>query len=119
MGFDLVVEEKIREAIRQGAFDGLPGAGKPLLLDDDRMIPEDLRMAYRILKNSGFVPPELETRKEAVDLRRLIEAGIEDDAGRRRALTRLALIETALEARGGSLPRASAYYGRIVERLTR
>ena len=123
MGFDLVVEEKIREAIRQGAFDDLPGAGKPLVLDDDRMVPEDLRMAYRILKNAGFVPPELETRREAVDLRRLIEAGIEDDVERRRALTRLALIETALEARGrpfcSRLPRGSSYYGRIVERLTR
>ena len=119
VGFELVVEERIREAIRQGVFDDLPGAGKPLLLDDDTMVPEDLRMGYRILKNSGFVPPELETRKEAVDLLRLIEAGIEDDAERRRALTRLALIETALEARGGSLPRGSPYYRRIVDRLTR
>ena len=122
VGFELVVEERIKEAIREGAFDDLPGAGKPLVLDDDTLVPEDLRMAYRILKNSGFVPPELETRKEAVDLRRLIEAGIEDDAERRRALTRLALIETALEARGGPmsrLPRASPYYDRIVERFTR
>ena len=121
VGFELVVEERIREAIRQGEFDDLPGAGKPLLFDD-RMVPEDLRMAYRILKNSGFVPPELETRKEAVDLLRLIEAGIEDDAERRRALTRIALIETALDARGGSLsrlPRALPYYDRIVERFTR
>lgn len=122
VGFDLVVEEKIREAIRQGAFDDLPGAGKPLVLDDDRMVPEDLRMAYRILKNAGFVPPELETRREAVDLRRLIEAGIEDDAERRGAVTRLALIEAALEARGGPLPRlphTSPYYDRIVDRFTR
>ncbi|HEY5863252.1 MAG TPA: DnaJ family domain-containing protein [Casimicrobiaceae bacterium] len=122
MGFELVVEERIREAIREGTFDDLPGAGKPLVLDDDRMVPEDLRMAFRILKNSGLVPPELETRKEAVDLRRLIEAGIEDDAERRRALTRLALIETALEARGGRLsrlPRTSPYYDQIVERFTR
>jgi hypothetical protein len=122
MGFDLVVEEKIKEAMRAGAFDDLPGAGKPLDLDDDRLIPEDLRMAYRILKNAGFVPPEIETRKEAADLRRLIDAGIEDDAARRRAITRLALIETALEARGpGShgLPRASSYYDRIVDRFTR
>ena len=119
MGFDLVVEEKIREAIRAGAFDDLPGAGKPLDLDDDKLIPEDLRMAYRILKNAGFVPPELETLQEAADLRRLIEGGIEDDAMRKRAITRLALIETALEARGQSLPRASSYYDKIVDRFSR
>ena len=65
--------------MRNGAFDDLPGAGKPLELDDDRMVPEDLRMAYRILRNSGFVPPELEARKEAADLRRLIEAGTESE----------------------------------------
>jgi len=124
MGFDLVIEEKIRAAIRDGAFDNLPGAGKPLDFDDDRLVPEDLRMAYRILKNAGFVPPELEARKEAADLRRLIAAGTGaegagDDAARRKAITRLALIETALEARGGALPRASLYYERLVDRFAR
>ena len=39
-----------------GAFDDLPGAGKPLDLDDDRLVPEDVRIAYRILRNAGFVP---------------------------------------------------------------
>ena len=122
LGLDLIVEERIREAMRAGAFDGLPGAGRPLDLDDDRMVPEDLRMAFRILRNAGFVPPELEQRKEAADLRRLIEAGTEarvDDDTRRRAIARLALIETALEARGGALPRAAAYRERIVARLSR
>jgi len=124
MGFDLVIEEKIRAAIRDGAFDNLPGAGKPLDLADDRLVPEDLRMAYRILKNAGFVPPELEARKEAADLRRLIAAGTGadcagDDAARRKAITRLALIETALEARGGALPRGSAYHDRLIDRFAR
>ena len=122
LGLDLIVEERIREAMRAGAFDGLPGAGRPLDLDDDRMVPEDLRMAFRILRNAGFVPPELEQRKEAADLRRLIEAGTEarvDDDTRRRAIARLALIETALEARGGALPGAAAYHERIVARLAR
>ena len=114
--FDLIAEEKIREAMRAGEFDDLPGAGKPLALDDDRLIPEDLRMAYRILRNAGFVPPEIEARKEAASLRELI-AATTDDAARRRALARLALIETRLEARGDSLSRASRYYDRIVERL--
>jgi len=59
----------------------------------------------------GFDPVVEEKIKEA------IRQGIKDEAERRRAITRLALIETALEARGGSLPRASSYYDRIVERL--
>lgn len=50
----LVAEEKIREAIKEGAFDNLPGAGKPLVLEDDSHIPPEFRMAYKILKNAGY-----------------------------------------------------------------
>ena len=49
-GFDALVEKHVREAQSQGVFDDLPGAGTPLKLDDDAMVPEDLRAAYRILK---------------------------------------------------------------------
>jgi hypothetical protein len=51
----LVAEEKILEAQREGAFDNLPGSGKPLCLDDDAHLPPDMRMAYKILKNSGYI----------------------------------------------------------------
>jgi len=51
----LVAEEKILEAQRQGAFDGLPGAGRPMLPDDSLNLPPDQRMAYTILKNSGYL----------------------------------------------------------------
>lgn len=67
-----VAEEKIREAMEKGLFDNLPGSGKPLKLDDDSRVPDDLRVAYRILKNSGHLPPELELRKEIITLQRLI-----------------------------------------------
>ncbi len=55
----LIAERKIAEAIANGELDGLPGAGKPLDLDDDPLVPEDLRMAYRILKNAGYAPAEV------------------------------------------------------------
>lgn len=42
-----LTERRIDEARRQGAFDDLPGSGRPLGLDDDRLVPEDLRVAYR------------------------------------------------------------------------
>ena len=48
--FARVVEERIREAQKEGAFDNLPGKGKPLQLEDQSLIPEDLRMSYHILK---------------------------------------------------------------------
>ena len=64
--FDLIAERKIEEALARGELANLPGEGRPLELDDDSLVPEDLRLAYRILKNAGFVPSEIEgkaTRK--------------------------------------------------------
>lgn len=116
----LLAEQRIEEAMRDGEFDGLPGAGKPLELDDDRLVPEESRVAYRLLKNAGFVPPELETRKEIADLHRLLTS-ISDDGERDRAHARLAVLEAALEARGrgGALRREGAYRARLLARLGR
>jgi len=84
----LLAEEKIREAMARGEFDNLPGAGKPLEIEDDSMVPEDVRVAYKILKNAGCLPPELEIRKEIVTLKSLI-ASVEDEGERRRKLKEL------------------------------
>ena len=50
----LIAERKIVEALERGELANLPGEGRPLELDDDALVPEDLRLAYRILKNAGF-----------------------------------------------------------------
>ncbi len=115
-GFDAIIEARIREAQRAGAFDDLPGAGKPLDLDEDRLVPEDVRMAYRILRNAGFVPVEIAQRKEAADLRKLIAATVEHPE-KRRALAKLALLETRMEARGTPVPRARDYDAKLLWRL--
>ncbi len=73
-----IAEERIKQAIENGDFDNLPGAGKPLRLEDETWIPEDLRAAYRILKNAGCIPPELELEKEIRSLRDLINTIDED-----------------------------------------
>ena len=56
---DFIAERRIAEAIENGELDDLPGAGRPLALDDDALVPEDLRVANRILKNAGIAPPEV------------------------------------------------------------
>jgi len=115
----LLAEQRIEEAIREGAFDDLPGTGRPLELDDDRLVPQEARVAYRILKNAGFVPPELETRKEIADLNRLL-ATVTDDGERDRAHARLALLQAMLDAKGrggGVLRRESGYRARILARF--
>ncbi|GAB5045956.1 DnaJ family domain-containing protein [Thermodesulfovibrio sp. TK110] len=79
--FEKIAEEKIREAMEQGIFDDLPNKGKPLKLEDLSWVPEDLRLAYKILKNAGCIPPEIEIRKEIIDLKELLKT-IDDDEER-------------------------------------
>ena len=82
--FTRIVEERIREAQQSGAFENLPGKGKPLQLEDQSMIPEDLRMSYHILKNANVLPPEAEIQKEIHTLQDLLKYVAED--GERKAL---------------------------------
>jgi hypothetical protein len=84
----IIAERKIQEAIRNGELDNLPGKGKPLQLDDDSGIPEELRLAYKILKNADCLPPELELKKEIVQLRDLLQ-GMEDVEEKYRQMKRL------------------------------
>ncbi len=65
---DLLAEQRINQAMEAGVFDHLEGAGKPLPDEDLGLVPEELRAGYRILRNAGYIPPELEMRKEAVEL---------------------------------------------------
>ena len=61
------IDEQIRKAMEEGQFDNLPGKGKPLRLDDNPMEDPEWRMAYRILKGSGFTLPWIETRQEILN----------------------------------------------------
>lgn len=80
-----LVEQRITDAQRQGAFDRLAGFGRPLQLEDLSQVPEELRASYLLLKSNGFVPPELEARKEWLRLSDLLAACTDD--GERAELT--------------------------------
>ncbi len=84
--FAHIAEERIRAAQREGAFDNLPGKGKPLVLEDLSTVPEDLRMAYHLLKSAHVLPPEAELQKEIHTLQDLLKY-LEDD-GERKALAK-------------------------------
>jgi hypothetical protein len=112
-----LVEERIQEAMRRGDFGDLPGAGKPLELDDDALVPPEVRIGYRILKNAGFVPPEILERREIAALEASID-GLADLEERKRALAKLAVLRMRLGARrGGGLSRNAYYARRIIEKL--
>lgn len=108
-GFAAIVERRIAEAMARGEFDRLPGAGKPLALDDDPLVPEEMRVAYRILKNAGFVPPELERLAEINRLLAALERdAIAADGGRASQRLRALLIQ--LEASGRPATAARAWH---------
>ncbi len=81
-----IAEERIKEAQRTGAFDNLPGRGKPLDLEDLSWVPEDLRIGYLVLKNAHVLPPEAELLKDIHTIEDLLKH-VEDE-GERRALAK-------------------------------
>ena len=72
--FARIAEARITEAMQRGEFDDLPGAGRPLELEDLSHVPAHLRLGYKMLRNANVVPPEVELRREIYSLDRLIEA---------------------------------------------
>lgn len=116
---DALAERRIREAQDAGEFDGLPGAGAPLELDDDALVPETLRAAYRLLKNAGFVPPELEAHCEIREIEQLLQR-VDDNGERAHLFARINfLLSRASLSRKGSLRIEAEYSERIAERFAR
>lgn len=117
--FARIAEERIREAQKEGVFDNLPGKGKPLVLPDLSMVPDDLRMAYHILKNAQVLPPEAELRKEIYTLQDLLTY-IEEE-GERKALAKeieWKVIRLDLLKKRSFSWRASRFYGKkLVQRF--
>lgn len=98
--FDQWAEKHILEAQRKGELDRLPGEGKPLELDDDSNVPAELRAGYRLLKNAGYLPPELQQRKEALELADLLKSVATTDPQHQLIEKRLALLELKLRQAG-------------------
>jgi hypothetical protein len=96
-GFEKIVEERIRRAIENGDFEDLSGAGEPLILEDDSSVPEDLRLAYKILKNAECLPPEIELRRDIATTEDLL-AAIPDTAEKYQLLKKLNFLILKLNA---------------------
>jgi hypothetical protein len=114
-----IAERKIQEAIERGELDNLPSAGRRLALDDDALVPAELRTGYRLLKNAGFVPVELALTRELGVARQLVEAAL-TPSEHRLACLRLESVKQRLEAsRGRPLSPAleEAYYRQLMARL--
>jgi hypothetical protein len=68
----LIAERKISEAIQKGLLDTREWRNKPLPMTNDSLVPEELRMAHKILKNAGYLDTsllKLKQRKRSSRLR--------------------------------------------------
>lgn len=62
-----LISQRIEEAMQQGAFDNLPGKGKPLNAAPDPYVSPDMQMANSLLKNNDLVPAWISDRKTVLD----------------------------------------------------
>ncbi|TGB90515.1 DUF1992 domain-containing protein [Escherichia sp. E2748] len=97
---DQWAERHITEAQAKGVFENLPGSGEPLILEDDTHVPPELRAGYRLLKNAGCLPPELEQRKEAIQLLDILNGIRQDDPQYQDVSRQLSLLELKLRQAG-------------------
>ena len=116
---DRLADAHIESAAKRGEFDDLPGAGKPLPADAAANVPEHLRAGYRLLKNAGYVPPEIETRRELRAVEDLLAHALPRSNEARELTRRARWIELRLaqSARGRALLHGSGYGERIRGRL--
>jgi hypothetical protein len=87
-GFEKLVEERILKAQKKGEFENLIGCGKPLKNNENLNVPEELRLAYKILKNADCVPPEIELKKKILQTEDLL-AGMKETSEKYRILKKL------------------------------
>jgi len=117
--FIKIAEEKIKEAQAKGEFDNLPGKGKPLNLDEDNHVPQELRIAYKILKNSGYIPPEIQAQKEIKSTLDLLKH-CTDEREKYKKIQKLNLLITKMNIVRKvpvNLEQEQLYYEKIVDKV--
>lgn len=114
-----IAERKISEAIRDGRLSAEGWRNRPLPPSNDSLVPEDLRLAYKILKNAGYLPAEIETRKEIERVEDLL-VSCQDEYTRLKQLKKLQYLLLKLNTMkdGRSIEEQETYYRKIVERLS-
>jgi hypothetical protein len=117
---EIIAERRISEAIQEGRLAAPNWHGKPLPQEDNHFVPANLRMAYKILKNAGYLPPEIETRKEIHNLEQLI-AKTDDEHVRLKQLKKLNLLIMKLDtmrSHTATIDEQEVYYRKITEKLS-
>jgi len=119
-GFTKLVEQRIQAAQRNGEFEDLQGAGKPIEFEDDSSIPEDLRMAYKMLKNADCTPPEVELKKQILKTEDLL-SGMQGSQEKYKAIKKLNYLIMKMNClrRTPINMEEPQYSGQIIDRLSK
>lgn len=102
-GFEELVEQRIKQAQKEGKFDNLSGTRKPLKFDDLN-VPQELRLGHKILKNAGFLPPEVELKKQITQTEQLLDETRADTPEQRKMRKKLNYLMTKLNTIRGDRP---------------
>jgi signal transduction histidine kinase len=78
-----IAERRIREAMDQGLFDDSPYRGRRIDLQEEESILAELRMAFKVLRDAGCLPPEVELRRDIGTLSELLDTVVEPEERRR------------------------------------
>ena len=115
---DALVEQRIAAAAARGQFDDLPGTDTHQVLADGLLVPEEVWVANRILKNAGFVPPAVEQLRALCDLQKELRA-VSDRVTRCQLEAKMLALDMALESlRGSPMVMPREYCRRIAERVS-
>ncbi len=97
-----IVGQRIEQAMREGAFDNLPGQGKPLDLNKNPFVPEDRQMAYKLLENNDLAPSWISERTNVLNaieaFRQELHAGVHRHQAVLQSTTDPAAVETFVAA---------------------
>ena len=117
--FQELAERAIQEAQQRGEFEGLSGQGRPLPQESDPFMPETLRMAYKMLKNAGYVPEEIQAQREIRSLIECLEQET-DESLKMRQIQKVQLFIAKAKIRHGGLLQEEneKYFQKVVARVT-
>ena len=119
-GFQKIIESRIKEAQQKGEFDSLPGTGQPLAMEDDSHIPPDLRLPYKILKNAGCIPPELQLKKDIRQMEDMLDS-IPDEKEKYRLIKKINYQIMKLNMMGKKSPlleETELYYSKLIKKFS-
>jgi hypothetical protein len=118
-GYEKIVEQRIKEAMENGEFENLPGKGKPIPIEDDSHVPEDLRLAYKLLKNADCLPPELLEKKEIRQMEDMLTT-IPDEKEKYKLIKKINFKIMKLNVMGKKSPlleEKQIYYKKLIDKI--